>query len=78
MKCNKQIISTQVCENYTSTDERFQLDLSFIEMHIIMNAMTAYMMNGYTLARGDEEVNYSHAEAAEKLHNEMTEFYIAD
>ena len=55
------------------TEETFQLNLSFIEMHIIMRAMSEYSNNAYQAKHGTP--NYHHAEAAEKLHDEMTFTY---
>lgn len=60
---------------HNGTDERFTLELSFVEMHIIMQAMNAYAhKTGYgqwTTATP----NQSHAEAAEELHDSLTEIY---
>lgn len=59
------------------TDDVFQLELSFVEMHIIMKAMSEYQRLLYNPHGRKIGVDYNvcHAEAAEKLHNELTELY---
>lgn len=54
-------------------NQTFTLELSFIEMHIIMKAMSEYSSQNYNPRYGTP--NNEHAEAAEKLHDELTEIY---
>lgn len=61
-----------------SIDQKFTLELSSIEMHILMQAMSIYgARHGY--GQWDSKTpNGSHADASEKLHDEMTEIYTRD
>jgi len=60
--------------NNGTVDQQFTLQLSFIEMHIVMQAMQAYHRDGYGTANADKP-NWAHSEAAEKLHDELLEIY---
>lgn len=69
----------RVIEQTHTTEERFDLtDLSFTEMHIIMQAISTYAYkHGY--GQWDTSApNEAHAAAAEKLHDELTEIYTSN
>ena len=64
--------------NTGTTEQTFKLELSFTEMHIIMQAMSTYAhKHGYGQWNSSAP-NYAHAEAAEKLHDGLTEIYCAE
>lgn len=65
----------QPTTNGNITGEVFILELTFIEMHIVMQAMSTY---GYKHGYGQWNTmkpNEDHAEAAEQLHDELTKLY---
>lgn len=62
-------------QNNGTTNQTFTLELSFIEMHIIQKALSCYgYKHGYG-AWDTPAASQEHADAAEKLHDEMTEIY---
>lgn len=54
----------------------YKLEFTFIEMHIIMQAMAAYSHQGFQ-QRGtpSNSINEAHIKAAEELHDEMIDVY---
>ena len=67
-------MKAQTTNNGTG-DQRFQLDLSFIEMHIIMKAMGAYESKMGYGGWNETPASDGHINAAEKLHTELTDAY---
>jgi hypothetical protein len=65
----------QVIEQTHTIEEKFTLELSFTEMHIIMNAISTYAYKHGYGQWNTSAPNDSHAAAAEKLHEELTEIY---
>lgn len=52
------------------TDQQFELQLSFIEMHFLMNAISAYQHTSKFYQTTPE-----HQDGTSQLHDEMTELY---
>jgi hypothetical protein len=58
-----------------ATTETFKLELSFIEMHILIQAMNTYAhKHGYG-QWNTSAPNEAHATAAETFHDELTNIY---
>ena len=51
-------------------DMKYSLELSMIEMHILVRALLHYNMDAYKLTK-----NIDHCDAAEKLSDEVLELY---
>ena len=65
----------EAVKNETRYNELYTLKLSFIEMHIIMQAMDNYAYKTGYGQWNTSAPNLMHAEAAEKFHDQLSDFY---
>lgn len=70
---------TRLSASGLSSTQVFNLELDFTEMHIIMKAMSEYQRVGFN-PTGTEPQNFNehHANAAEKLSDELTDLFCTE
>jgi len=68
-----------IATDFVIKNDTYTLNLSFVEMHILINAMQEYQRAGNNPSTNKpENFNVAHANAAEQLYSEMVDFYCAD